>query len=892
MSEATIGVAVLVYKETIIIDCIKSFIDHVDQVVICGQDETPPELIEQIKAISPKVEYHNFGRWIDDFSAKRNFSFSFLKTEWYCWVDADDIIINPERLKILATNSVPEVGAIWFPYIYASDEFGSTTTLYERERLLRARYGWIWKGRLHETVSPLNECQYVRTDEVLIKHNHLAGESRGDRNFRILNIMHKEDPDDKRVWLYLGHQHFAGQMWMEAAQWYLKFGTDEGAVPLERWQALCYCSKALREMKDRQAVDVALMAIDLFPEYKDGYCELAQSYLSFGEFDKAIHFANLVEAKELIKEPPAVIFVNPLEYTFNRYALLAQCYVSKNQMQEALQWANMAYQIRPTEDVLRLMNQISNANRQMRIDEAIKLLAVEHHKNKEIAKLPSLLATVPFWYRDTPDYLMLERGSQKFLQGIEDKPEVVEIDEKTVTINLSKSLKPVELLDMMDKKYDNIKIVAPIPSEASDQTIAYSQKDIEDIIVSREGRHIKNLQITNNNIVCEYDHKIPDNLTVRMFVGQGIEYWSPDKIRKLGEGGSETSAAWVCRELAKSGCKPLLYAMDNQVWDGVIYRRWQDFVPHSPPCDLFISSRQPVIFNNDIPSTQKYLWAHDIHCGASFTPEIAETIDAVICLSHWHTEFWKRSYPFMKDAQVIDLDENEKSYDDLWNAVEFHKDSQCSKLPVIAIIGDGILIERFKSYNPKTKVKNSFIWLSSPDRGLEQVLTYWADIKKQLPDAILNIFYGWNYFNSTLWVREQRILKEKLRNLIKQDGVVWRDRIGQDELAIELMKSDFLLYPPPHDFRETYGIAFLEAQAAGVICFYRQNGALGETISNRGIPLAQDEKPESIISKIVEVSKNREKYQIMRKRGRAYAMNRDWSVQTNKLMRLYQILNK
>ncbi len=302
-------------SEATIRDCVESFIDHVDQVVIVKAGESTDktvQILDDLKTAYPaKVELYDF-TWIDDFSAARNFSFSKLKTDFALWVDSDDTVYQPENLRKLADGAGPEVGAVWFPYHYAIDEFGNPTTIYERERLLRMAYGWIWRSRLHETVAPVKKCAYVRSDDVLIVHRHGMGGDRRGRNFKILELMLKEDPTDKRVWLYLGHQNFACGYWAQAAEWYLKFGTDTGAIDMERFQALCYCSKAMRNMRDTQALEVANMAIMLFPQYKDGYLEMAHSYLSFGDWDKAIHYAQLSDVKDLMQEPPAIIFINPL----------------------------------------------------------------------------------------------------------------------------------------------------------------------------------------------------------------------------------------------------------------------------------------------------------------------------------------------------------------------------------------------------------------------------------------------------------------------------------------------------------------------------------------------------------------------------------------------------
>ena len=92
------------------------------------------------------------------------------------------------------------------------------------------------------------------------------------------------------------------------------------------------------------------------------------------------------------------------------------------------------------------------------------------------------------------------------------------------------------------------------------------------------------------------------------------------------------------------------------------------------------------------------------------------------------------------------------------------------------------------------RVKNRFIWCSSPDRGLEELLNLWPILKKELPDAELKIYYGWEYFNSSLHIPYQREFKERIRALIKQSGVEWCGRVGQSQLPHELAKAEGMIF--------------------------------------------------------------------------------------------------
>jgi glycosyltransferase involved in cell wall biosynthesis len=131
---------------------------------------------------------------------------------------------------------------------------------------------------------------------------------------------------------------------------------------------------------------------------------------------------------------------------------------------------------------------------------------------------------------------------------------------------------------------------------------------------------------------------------------------------------------------------------------------------------------------------------------------------------------------------------------------------------------------------------HSFIWSSSPDRGLDELLSWWPAIRQLWPDASLNIYYGWDNVNAMLdsrpWLAS---FKARVQQLARQPGVTWHGRIGQRELAQRAMETQFWVYPSKlpeelggGEWHETFCITALEMQAAGVIPVMAGVGALPE----------------------------------------------------------------
>ena len=1004
----TVGVGIICRdSQDTIKDCITSFASHVDFLSITdtgSKDDTVKLIHKACKKLRLPYKLTQF-EWIQDFAAARNFNFSHIPTDidFYLWVDSDDIVLHAEKIPEIIQKIEPDVGAIWLPYHYGSDEYGNITCVYDRERILRANLGWVWRGRVHETVSALTECKHIKFEDVIMLHQHKGEKSRAERNFSLLALIAEEDPGDSRVQLYLGHQHFAGQNWQQAAYHYEQF-IMRPAQPIEHYQALCYWSNALRNLKDGQSVEVALKAVELFPKYREGYMELAHGYAMMRDPDKAIYWAGLSEQYEKMPTP-SLIFVNPLEHTFNRHVLLAECYMMKNEFEAARIQMEAAYSIRPIKEIRQQMDSLHEAIVRGKVIDGIRALSINLLSHQEAYKLRQLLDVCPWWFQDSDEFKQLAAGIKVYTSNIDPEAakqyyektsfeppmieewpiwflaageptikamngvntildvgcgsgrvtkrlhdagyEVYGIDPSEKSIEYAKEIlpghfqrstlegyvefvskalyskydlvlageviehtnNPEEFLENCDKLGDRVLLTTMLPKigvppetlKPIEHLRVFTPADLEQLVMSKEGRHIVNLRHIEDGVapgfsdttLLEYDFKVPTNLAVRLFVGPSFEYWNPQTILSHGAGGSETSAAAIAREMASLDCQPIVYAEDSQVWNGVLYRDFRNFNPGTPPCHLFISSRIPDIFTNPIPAKVKILWFHDVDRGMAFSPDIASRIDGLICLSKWHLQHLRRVYPWLKDCEVIDLDNNEQIVvDSDYPTYVCYEEGNPNKLPKIFIIGDGIDLARFDGVGEVERQPHRFIWSSSFDRGLEQLLAnIWPLLKKELPDATLDIFYGWDYFNSTLHISQQRELKQRIMRLLgTSQGVNYKGRIGQVQLAKEFCSADAIIYPPGHGFRETYGITFLEAQAAGMVNFYRATGALPETIGSRGIPLDPNQSPEETVQSITSVLTNPSICDIIRREGKDYARTHSWKAQTQKIMEAYRIL--
>lgn len=129
-----------------------------------------------------------------------------------------------------------------------------------------------------------------------------------------------------------------------------------------------------------------------------------------------------------------------------------------------------------------------------------------------------------------------------------------------------------------------------------------------------------------------------------------------------------------------------------------------------------------------------------------------------------------------------------------------------------------------------TKRNHSVGYFSAYYRGLEVLLDMWPAIRKFVPDATLDIAYGWNS-----WVgiegKNDFFNKMEAKFLEMEDqGVTVHGRLSHVALA-KLMK-DTQVWAYPTEFAEINCITALKAQEAGMYPVVTQVGALNEVVIN------------------------------------------------------------
>jgi len=316
--------------------------------------------------------------------------------------------------------------------------------------------------------------------------------------------------------------------------------------------------------------------------------------------------------------------------------------------------------------------------------------------------------------------------------------------------------------------------------------------------------------------------------SIVFYCGNSWEDWADFSVMN-GIGGSEEAIIYLSRELVKIGWDVTVYNQCGEfsgIYNGVEYKSYLEFNPRDE-FNYFVAWRANIFQHIDIKSKKNILWLHDV---------------------------------------PIDLDSNKGNlFDKVIVLSEFHK----SLLPnnvredQIFVSSNGINLNDFKDY-ALDRNQYRMIYTSSYDRGLQNILEMWPDIKLQVPEAELHIFYGWNTYDKMMDSgRRPKEFKQLMLTLMNQEGIYEHGRVGHRQLVKELQKSAIWAYPS--HFEEISCISAMKAQAAGCIPVCTDYAALKETVKE-GIKIegrcdnnvVKEKFKESIIEILKDSSKQEE----------------------------------
>lgn len=327
--------------------------------------------------------------------------------------------------------------------------------------------------------------------------------------------------------------------------------------------------------------------------------------------------------------------------------------------------------------------------------------------------------------------------------------------------------------------------------------------------------------------------KVWSDKSVVFFCSHAFEDWGPESLEK-GCGGSEEAVIQLTKQLIKLGWEVTVYnnCIKEAIVDGVRWVRFERFNPRDM-FNILVSWRNNT-FLEPRTAVKKIIDQHDV-ANPKLYPE-KEMADVQMYVK---SQFHRECFPHLKDDRFT-------------------------------IIPNGVDLSQFPANVKKTK--NNLVWTSSYDRGLEQLLEMWPEIKQEVPEATLDVYYGFELFDTTPWGKKPsgQAWKVKMQKLLSQDGVTDHGRVGTKEVAEAYLKADVFAYPS--DFPEIDMISLTKAIAAKCIPVITDTGCLAER--NQGIMVKTGDW-KTFKRKLIALLKDEDKKTAIR--GKLNVAQYDWS---------------
>ncbi len=272
-------------EEAILARCLDTVSDLVDEIIIVDTGST-----DATKAIAARYTDNIFDfKWIDDFSAARNFAFSKATQEYIYTADADEVIDaqNRERFRLLKEQLLPEIEIVQMKYGNQLS-FGTVYNFDEeyRPKLFKRLREFVWEEAIHETI---RTYPVVFDSDIVI--THLPTSPHGGRD---LQNFRKQISEGKILSKRLSNMYarelllVGGPEDVYAAETYFEqVSRNCEADPDTLMEAYCIVARAARLKKDVTKLMKYTMKAALTQECSEICLELGHFYEEGQDYEEA-----------------------------------------------------------------------------------------------------------------------------------------------------------------------------------------------------------------------------------------------------------------------------------------------------------------------------------------------------------------------------------------------------------------------------------------------------------------------------------------------------------------------------------------------------------------------------------------------------------------------------
>lgn len=329
-------------EEDVLANCLESVKDLVDEIVIIDTGST-----DSTKEIARKYtdKIYDF-KWIDDFSAARNFAFSKVTKDYIFYLDADDILLPQDiaKFKLLKNNLDPSIDSVTMKYNVGCDEHGNAALSFRRNRLVKRSNNFKWYGFVHEYLAIHGN---IINSDISVTHKKVHPAS--NRNLDIYRNKLKEGAKfTTRDILYYGNELYDHRLFDEALKYYNEFldsklGWFEDNINVCGKVADYYQSINDSETSRR----FALKSFEYDTPRAEACCRLGFSFLVENKLNTAVFWYET--ATKLEKPKDSWGFFNEACWTWLPHLQLCVCYDKLKNYKLAFEHNEIASQFIPND---------------------------------------------------------------------------------------------------------------------------------------------------------------------------------------------------------------------------------------------------------------------------------------------------------------------------------------------------------------------------------------------------------------------------------------------------------------------------------------------------------------------------------------------------------------
>lgn len=306
-------------EEDVIARCLDSVQDIADEIIVVdtGSNDCTKEIVQKYTH-----KLYDFP-WINDFSAARNFAFNLATQDYILWLDADDVILETDREKLLVLKNTldPSIDSVTMHYHLAHDEKGNITSSLRRNRLVKRGNCFKWIGAVHEY---LEVGGFIVNSDIAITHCAIHHDS--DRNLHIYaERMAKGEVFSPRDLYYYANELYEHSKHEDAITFYQKFlNTKQGWVE----DNIAACGKAadcfLALNSPEKHLEYIYKSFDYDTPRAEFCCRLGFYYLQKNLLKQAVFWYKI--ASELEKPADCWGMMNHACWTWLPHLQLCVCY--------------------------------------------------------------------------------------------------------------------------------------------------------------------------------------------------------------------------------------------------------------------------------------------------------------------------------------------------------------------------------------------------------------------------------------------------------------------------------------------------------------------------------------------------------------------------------------